>query len=304
LYTTLYWFLPLSLYLVSKQKFLIFIGLNFFSEPSSLCNNRHGRITITSLPLQIIRGSAYSFSANISVEACSNSMMKGELCNSTVYPLSCTVSDAYNSVKATVTKPLMENVMTCKSNLDTFCAHEGVPELYSLDVTNMVEELIIKVENVKFNTTTSNNTSSANDVRLMGFVRHGAIPSETLHDYSGDLNKAPLIIRYPLIGRLYISIVPVNVSKKSVGTLDGNLKVCYSMESQVLQCALGKAGPNCTMDSYTLQVVWIARCISISIFIWDGALFLMQGFTLNFIVEQTCALGYILDRMGIWSHAM
>ncbi|QCE02720.1 hypothetical protein DEO72_LG8g735 [Vigna unguiculata] len=203
----------------------------------------------------IIRGSAYSFSANISVEACSNSMMKGELCNSTVYPLSCTVSDAYNSVKATVTKPLMENVMTCKSNLDTFCAHEGVPELYSLDVTNMVEELIIKVENVKFNTTTSNNTSSANDVRLMGFVRHGAIPSETLHDYSGDLNKAPLIIRYPLIGRLYISIVPVNVSKKSVGTLDGNLKVCYSMESQVLQCALGKAGPNCTMDSYTLQTV-------------------------------------------------
>ncbi|BAT97968.1 hypothetical protein VIGAN_09156500 [Vigna angularis var. angularis] len=203
----------------------------------------------------IIRGSAYSFSANISVEACSNSMMKGELCNSTVYPLSCTVSDAYNSVKATVTKPVMKNVMTCKSNLDTLCAQEGVPELYSLDVTNMAEELTITVANVKFNTTTSNNTSSENDVSLMGFVRHGAIPSETLHDYSGDLNKAPLIIRYPLIGRLYISIVPVNVSKKFGGTLDGNLKVCYSMESQVHQCALGRAGPNCTMDSYTLQTV-------------------------------------------------
>ncbi|CAJ1950171.1 unnamed protein product [Sphenostylis stenocarpa] len=203
----------------------------------------------------IIRGSAYSFSANISVEACSNSMMKGELCNSTVYPLSCTVSDVYNSVKATVKNPMMENVMTCKSNLDTFCAQEGVPELYSLDVTNMAEELTIMVANVKFNTTASNNTSSANDASLMCFVRHGAIPSETLHDFSSDLNKAALIIRYPQIGRLYISIVPVNVSKKFGVTPYGNLKVCYSMESQVLQCALGKAGPNCTMDRYTLQTV-------------------------------------------------
>ncbi|KAL9303986.1 hypothetical protein ACSQ67_021249 [Phaseolus vulgaris] len=203
----------------------------------------------------IIRGSSYSFSANISVEACSNSMMKGELCNSTVYPLSCTVSDVYNSMKDTVTKPMMENVMSCKSNLDTICAQEGVPELYSLDVTNMAEELTIMVANVKLNTTASNNTSSANDVSLMGFVRHGAIPSETLHDYSSDLNKAPLIIRYPLIGRLYISILPVNVSKKFGGTSDGNSKVCYSIESQVLQCAFGKAGPNCTMDSYTLQTV-------------------------------------------------
>ncbi|KOM28441.1 hypothetical protein LR48_Vigan543s002900 [Vigna angularis] len=124
----------------------------------------------------IIRGSAYSFSANISVEACSNSMMKGELCNSTVYPLSCTVSDAYNSVKATVTKPVMKNVMTCKSNLDTLCAQEGVPELYSLDVTNMAEELTITVANVKFNTTTSNNTSSENDTVLR---RGGPIPFES-----------------------------------------------------------------------------------------------------------------------------
>ncbi|XP_040866697.1 uncharacterized protein [Glycine max] len=203
----------------------------------------------------IIRGSAYSFSANISVEACSNSMMRGELCNSTIYPLSCTAFDVYNSMKATVKKPMMENAMTCKSNLETFCAQEGVPEFYSLDITNMAEELTIMAPNVTFNTTASNNISSANDVSLMCFARHGAIPSETLHDYSGDLNKAPLIIRYPLIGRLYISILPINVKKKFGGTQDENLKVCYSMESRVLQCPLGKAGSNCTMDSYTLQTV-------------------------------------------------
>ncbi|KAG5009177.1 uncharacterized protein LOC114418418 [Glycine soja] len=203
----------------------------------------------------IIRGSAYSFSANISVEACSNSMMRGELCNSTVYPLSCTASDVYNSMKATVKKPMMENAMTCKSNLEMFCSQEGVPEFYSLDITNMAEELTIMAANVTFNTTALNNTFSANDVSLMCFARHGAIPSETLHDYSGDLNKAPLVIRYPLIGRLYISILPVNVTKMLGGTQGGNLKVCYSMESQVLQCPLGKAGSNCTMDSYTLQTV-------------------------------------------------
>ncbi|XP_020216622.1 uncharacterized protein LOC109800257 [Cajanus cajan] len=203
----------------------------------------------------IIRGSAYSFSANISVEACSNSMMRGELCNSTVYPLSCTASDVYNTMKETVKKPMMENVMSCKSNIETFCVQEGVPELYSLEITNVVEELTIMAANVRFNTTASNNISGANDFNLMCFARHGAIPSETLHDYSGDLNKAPLIIRYPQIGNLYISISPVNVTKKFGGTLDDNLKVCYSMESQVLQCPLGKAGPNCTMDSYTLQTV-------------------------------------------------
>ncbi|KAL2335992.1 hypothetical protein Fmac_010438 [Flemingia macrophylla] len=207
----------------------------------------------------IIRGSSYSFSANISVEACSNSMMRGELCNSTVYPLSCSVSDAYNTMKEMVKKPLMENVMTCKSNIETFCVQEGVPELYSLEITNVAEELTIIAANVRFNTTASNNTAGANDVNLMCFARHGAIPSNTLHDYSGDLNKAPLIIRSPLIGSLYISILPVNVTKKFGGTQYDNLKVCYSMESQVLRCPLGKAGPNCTMDSYTLQALAFMR---------------------------------------------
>ncbi|KAK7292702.1 hypothetical protein RJT34_15554 [Clitoria ternatea] len=202
----------------------------------------------------IIRGSEYSFSANISVEACSNSMMRGELCNTTVHPLSCTASDVYNSKKATVKKPMMENVMTCKSNFETFCVQEGVPILFSLDITNMAEELTIMAANVTFNTT-PNNTSNANDVNLMCFARHGAIPLENLHDYSSDLNKAPLVIRSPLIGRLYISILAVNLRKQFGGTQDGNLRVCYSMQSQMRQCPLGKAGANCTMDSYTLQTV-------------------------------------------------
>ncbi|CAL0315060.1 unnamed protein product [Lupinus luteus] len=205
----------------------------------------------------INRGREYSFSANVSVDACINSMMTGEFCNNTVYPLSCTTYEVYksNALKDTVMRPLMENAITCKSNLDTFCVEEGVINTYSLDITNVAEELTINAVNIRFNNTTSNNASSANDFKLMCFARHGAMPSESLHDYSSDLTKGPLIIRSPLIGRLYIIVSPFNLTKEFGGTRGSDVKVCYSLESQVLQCPLGKAGPNCTMGSYTLQTV-------------------------------------------------
>ncbi|XP_068489301.1 uncharacterized protein [Phaseolus vulgaris] len=134
----------------------------------------------------IIRGPSYSFIANISVEACTNSMMSGDFCNSSVYPLSCKASDVSNALETKVNKSMLENLVTCKSNSEAFCVHEA---------------------------------------------------------------KGPLVIHSPLIGRWYISIVPVNLTKTPVS----NVRVCYSVESQVLQCPLGKAGPNCTMDSYFLQ---------------------------------------------------
>jgi len=155
----------------------------------------------------------------------------------------------------------MENAMTCKSNFETFCVQEGVPSLYSVDITNVVEELIITAGNIRFNITPSSNGSGASDVNLLCFARHGAIPANSLYDYSSDLYKAPLVIRSPLIGRWYISVLPVNLTKKFEETQDHDVKVCYSLESQMLQCPLGKVGPNCTMSSYALQVVLIPRCV-------------------------------------------
>ena len=187
-------------------------------------------------------------------------MMRGNFCNSTVYPLSCTLSDIYNALGATVNKPLLENVVTCKSTFETFCVHEGVPNFFSLDIMNVAEELTIMATNVRFNVASSNNTSGAKDVNLMCFVRHGAMPSVTLYDYTSDLSKAPLVIHSPLIGHWYISIVPVTLTK----TQDSHVRVCYSVESHVLQCPLGKGGPNCTMNSYMLQVEF-ARRLSASI---------------------------------------
>lgn len=197
----------------------------------------------------IVRGPAYSFGANITVEACTNSMMTGNFCNSPVYPFSCTTSDVNNALKATENNTMLENLMTCKSNLKTFCAHEGVPNIFSLDIINVAEEFTVMASDVKFSGTTSNKTTGANDVGLMCFVRHGAMPSVTVYDYSSDLNKAPLVIHSPLIGRWYITIVPINL----VNTQDSNVTACYSVESHMLQCSVGKAGPNCTMDIYMLQ---------------------------------------------------
>lgn len=207
--------------------------------------------------LKIIRGPAYSFAANITVEACTNSMMMGDFCNSPVYPFSCTTSNVNSSLKATTAnEPLLENLMTCKSSLKTFCADEIVSNVFSFDIINVADKFTITASDVKFNVTPSNKTSgAADDVSLMCFVRHGSMPSVASYDYSSDLSKFPLVIHSPLIGRWYITIVPINPIKIQ----DSNISVCYSVEYHVLQCPLGKAGPNCKMDIYTLQVVFFAN---------------------------------------------
>ncbi|XP_054780905.1 uncharacterized protein LOC129288393 [Prosopis cineraria] len=207
----------------------------------------------------IIRGPTYSFSANMSVKACTNTMMMGEFCNSTVYPLSCTGPDVFSASNSAVVKPMVKNVMTCRNNFETLCVQEGGAKVYFLDIMNMVEELSIMAINVSFNSTAS--TNGANDINVMCFVRHGAMPSATLHDYSSNIYKAPLTIQSPLIGRWYIIILPLNLTRKIGDAADSDVRICYSMESRLSECPFGRAGANCTMASYKLQTV-LSRGIS------------------------------------------
>lgn len=203
--------------------------------------------------LQINRGPTYSFSANITVEACTNTMMMGEFCNNTVYPLSCTGPDVFNALDDVAVKPM---VMTCRNNFETLCVQGGAAKVYSLDIMNMVEELSIMAKNVSLN------ANGENDVNLMCFVRHGAMPSATLHDYSSNIYETPLTIQSPLIGRWYIIILPLNLTRKIGDTTDSDVRICYSLESQLSECPFGKAGPNCTMASYKLQVGFLCKiCI-------------------------------------------
>ncbi|XP_004492771.1 uncharacterized protein [Cicer arietinum] len=239
---------PLPDALNTSLKDSAILGINVLDVEQ--CFPMQKNITMKLTNNQITRGPAYSFVANITVEACTNSMMSGNFCNSPIYPFSCTTSDVNNNaLEATANKPMLENSVTCKSIMETFCAHEGVSNFFTLDIINVAEEFTVMASDVKFNVTPSNKMSGANDVSLMCFVRHSTVPSVTSYDYSSDLNKGPLVIRSPLIGRWYITIVPINLKKMQ----DSNVRVCYSVESHVLQCPIGKAGPNCTMDIYMLQ---------------------------------------------------
>ncbi|KAE7999470.1 hypothetical protein FH972_003897 [Carpinus fangiana] len=195
----------------------------------------------------IVRGPSYSFSANVTVEGCTTSMAWGPYCNQTVDPLSCVPSDSYfpvgNLSGDMSHNQTNENVISCKSSFETSCLGDDEPKVYSLDVLAVAEQLTIMA---------SGNVSGIN---LMCFARHGVIPSASLHDYSSNISEAPLSIRSPKVGRWYIAILPVNISKELGGTQNTTTKVCYSMETQVLECPIGKAGSNCTWERYVLQTI-------------------------------------------------
>ncbi|EOX95909.1 Transmembrane protein-related, putative [Theobroma cacao] len=202
----------------------------------------------------IVRGPAYSFAANISVEGCTTSTMQGQYCNQTVDLLSCGRSGSYNSSgNLSVLGFHNQSMVSCRNNFETSCHGAGEMKIYSLEILRIAELLTISVKNVRLRPLNSTGNSSRIDV--MCFARYGAMPSATLHDYSGNLNKSPLVIHSPKAGRLYITILPLNLSKE-IGVAQGNAStVCYSLELQALECPLGKAGPTCSAERYMLQTV-------------------------------------------------
>ncbi|KAL0538131.1 hypothetical protein IC582_027130 [Cucumis melo] len=206
----------------------------------------------------IVRGSSYTFTANITVEGCSPSTMFGQYCNQTVEPLSCSFSDGHNLaenvLEAMSYNQTVESLVAC-STFKTSCLGDGETKMYYLDVESVAEELIISATDVRLNLTQSDNSSNVSGISLMGFARLGSIPSAALHDYSSNLNSAPLVIHSPKVGRWYISIGSLNLSKELGSIPVNNTRVCYSMESYVLQCPYGKTGPNCTWNRYVLQAI-------------------------------------------------
>ncbi|KAM7274437.1 hypothetical protein ACFE04_016303 [Oxalis oulophora] len=204
----------------------------------------------------IVRVPAYSFHANITVDGCSSPTILGQNCNQTVEPLSCAASDIQNvtekSLNVLFPNQSIENLVSCSNSFDSSCHGGGEPKTYFLDVVELTEKFIISAANVKFNSNISGNVSG---IVLMCYVRHGALSSVTLHDYSSDLNKAPLAILSPKVGRWYITILPVNTTKEVGGISNNSVQVCYSMNGNLLTCPAGKAGPNCAYDSYALQTI-------------------------------------------------
>ncbi|XP_050237003.1 uncharacterized protein LOC126686804 isoform X2 [Mercurialis annua] len=200
----------------------------------------------------IVRSPAYSFSANVSVEGCTTSTMWGQYCNQTIDTLLCSLSDSYSTAEniSDANFHTNESVVSCKS-FENSCHREDEMKVYSLDVLGIAEQLMINAENVSSSTTPTNNTLNASETKLTYFVRHGAMPTIAQHDYSGELNNIPLVIHSPKVGRWFIAILP----KALGGSQSHGTQVCYSIISQVLQCPPGKAGLNCTSESYMLETL-------------------------------------------------
>ncbi|KAK6918348.1 NGX6/PGAP6/MYMK [Dillenia turbinata] len=199
----------------------------------------------------ITRGSAFSFSGNVSVEGCATSALWGQHCNETIEPLSCAQSGSYNFTN----NQTAGNSFSCKSSSQNSCLGDGQQKIYYLEVFRIPEAVAITARNVRFNQTPSNSSRNASDIVLMCYVRYGAMPLATSHDYSGNINEAPLIIDSLKIGQLFIAIEPINLSNKMGGNSVTGVDVCYSMELQMLECPTGKAGLNCSSDRFMLQTV-------------------------------------------------
>ncbi|KAJ6400610.1 hypothetical protein OIU84_016120 [Salix udensis] len=205
----------------------------------------------------IIRSPSYSFSANISVEGCATSTMWGQYCNQTIDTFSCFLAYRNNPTEIVSGANLqtIQNVVSCKK-FGSYCHGEGEPKVYALEVLGIAEQLKIVATNVSFTAApATNSTGNASVANLFYFARHGAMPSMTLYDYSGDISRTPLIIRTPKVGRWFVTILPTNISKEVGGIQNTNMQVCYSITWQVLNCPVGKAGLNCSSEKYILQTV-------------------------------------------------
>ncbi|XP_010523764.1 PREDICTED: uncharacterized protein LOC104802040 [Tarenaya hassleriana] len=188
----------------------------------------------------IVRSSAYSFSANISVEGCKTSTMWGPFCNQTIYPLSCSRSDNQTG-----------SIVSCVDSFSSSCLAGGETRAYSLDIDGIAEQLVITASNMNSDSI----GGSGNGSSLMSYARYGAIASETMHDYAGDIHKAPLVINSPNAGRWYVvTSFSGQQNQTELGT-NSSSQVCYSMNAKVVGCPAGKAGPNCGQQIYTLQAV-------------------------------------------------
>ncbi|KAK9076395.1 hypothetical protein SSX86_004729 [Deinandra increscens subsp. villosa] len=189
----------------------------------------------------INRGSGYSLSGNVTIEGCMGPSISGQFCNQTVNQLSCFEQNS-----------AQENFVSCRNNYESSCSGPNEPKVYTLDLFGPSEKITISTSEIKVNQSqVSDDKSNHSSIGLMCYIRHGAMPSSSINDYSGNIMDAPLIIQSPKVGRWYITVLPLDLSN---GTM-GSIGVCYSLTGQMRQCPQNKAGVNCTWERYMLQTV-------------------------------------------------
>jgi len=147
-------------------------------------------------------------------------------------------------------------IVTCSGSSHS-CHGELSRKLFFLDVQNLSEEMVLTSKNVKlrYKKATRFNNNSGDQVSLMCYARNGATPTDRLFDYSGDISKAPLVIKLPRLGTWYFYIVPIRTHGSSNESgMHPMPQLCHSLHWEVFGCPSGKAGPNCSWERYTIEV--------------------------------------------------
>lgn len=163
-----------------------------------------------------------------------------------------------------------ENLVTCNNTIELSCLRNGELNIYAVDIISITSQFVVSLTDLRFNQTSSTeNLGNFSGILLMSYARYNAMPLKSLHDYSMDVSRAPLIVNSPKVGRWYIAFQAVNQTEAN-GTMQEtflNGSLCFSFMLQVPECSSGKAGFNCTWEAHTLQVgLWL---LFVSFFCWN-----------------------------------
>ncbi|ERM94941.1 hypothetical protein AMTR_s00009p00201120 [Amborella trichopoda] len=151
-----------------------------------------------------------------------------------------------------------EDAIICKNPYGEVCLKEGEWEVYSLELLGISSQLNILAGNIAVNQTSNeldgngNNSVIDDQIQIMAYACHDAIPTRASYDHSGNISNNTLTIQFPKLGRWYIAIYVIGNHSRTQGDEE---VVCFSLEWQIDVCPSEKAGANCTWDRNMLQRV-------------------------------------------------
>ncbi|XP_065004075.1 uncharacterized protein LOC135636321 isoform X2 [Musa acuminata AAA Group] len=198
-----------------------------------------------------------------------------------------------------------ENLMTCNNTIELSCLRNGELNIYAVDIVSITSQFVVSLTDLRLNQTSSTeNLGNFSEILLMSYARYNAMPLKSLHDYSTDISRAPLIVNSPKVGRWYIAFQAVNQTEAS-GTMQEtflNGSLCFSFMLQVPECSSGKAGFNCTWEAHTLQrasknsaVPFASYYLPVSELGSTDAGFSLDNLLSNSSVEQTAWTYFFFD---------
>lgn len=203
--------------------------------------------------MQTKSGSAYSFSANVTVEACVDPTKRGQYCDQTVENLGDMEGSGYKYTRR-------------------LCLVNTEPKIYSLPTGGPIQ-MTVKAENIRLNHT----LPVGSGLSIMCHARSNGVADEFLYDYSYDLIKSSIVMPATKGDNWYFTMQAVFEPNLQNERPEEDIEVCLSVDWEVMYCPKGTDGPNCESNGYLLQVC----CLTIFIYLLVFSYFTSYCFALK-----------------------